>query len=249
MASGTTKRSMMNRLGIPFSFSDLFSPENRKATIILLLTPFLLTTFKYYGSVSFFLNEIAPGLVLEDPARIASYYAFAASLILLGAIPLLIVLFVFKEPLSSYGIQLGDWRYSVKSVLLLAPIMIALTYPSSKMTPFMAEYPLYKDAGSSGAMFMTHAVTYLLFYVGWEFYFRGFMQFGLQKRFGLWMAILIQTLASCLLHIGKPDGEIYGSILGGILWGVIVARSGSLLAALIIHWLLGVSLDAFIVYF
>ncbi len=74
------------------------------------------------------------------------------------------------------------------------------------------------------------------------------MQFGLRRRLGDWNAILIQTLASCLLHIGKPDKEIFSSILGGIVWGMVVFRTRSLLPALLLHWLLSTSLDAFIIY-
>jgi membrane protease YdiL (CAAX protease family) len=69
---------------------------------------------------------------------------------------------------------------------------------------------------------MAYSLFYLLYYLGWEFFFRGYMQFGLRRRLGDWNAILIQTLASCLLHIGKPDTEIFSSILGGIVWGMVV---------------------------
>jgi membrane protease YdiL (CAAX protease family) len=74
------------------------------------------------------------------------------------------------------------------------------------------------------------------------------MQSGLKERLGDANAILVQTLASCLLHIGKPDAEVYSSILGGIVWGMVVFRARSLLPVLLLHWLLGISLDAFIIY-
>ena len=61
-------------------------------------------------------------------------------------------------------------------------------------------------------------------------------------------AILVQTLASCLIHIGKPAGEIYGAIVAGLLWGFIVFRARSLWAVLLMHWALGVSLDFFICF-
>ncbi len=77
---------------------------------------------------------------------------------------------------------------------------------------------------------------------------RGFIQFGLRESFGDWNAILIQTTISALFHIGKPDGEILSSILGGLIWGIVVFRSRSLLYVLAVHWLLGVSLDFFICF-
>jgi membrane protease YdiL (CAAX protease family) len=98
-------------------------------------------------------------------------------------------------------------------------------------------------------MFSVHAFSYLVFYLGWEFFFRGYMQSGLEGAFGGWNAILAQTLASCLLHSGKPLGEIYASILGGVVLGIIAWRSRSLLFVILLHWLLGASLDVFISYF
>jgi membrane protease YdiL (CAAX protease family) len=156
--------------------------------------------------------------------------------------------FIFHESLSHYGVRLGDWQYGAKAFLILAPIMMALTYPSSQMESFVAEYPLYKEAGASLPIFILYSLVYLVYYLGWEFFFRSYMQFGLRGRLGDANAILVQTLASCLLHIGKPGAEIYSSIVGGIMWGMVVFRARSLLPVLLLHWLLGISLDAFIMY-
>ena len=155
---------------------------------------------------------------------------------------------VFKESLADYGVQRGDTGFSLKALLVLLPVMVALTYPNARVPEFMAEYPFDRGAGSSSAAFISHAGTYLLYYMGWEFFFRGFMQFGLRGALGDWNAILVQTLASCLIHIGKPAGEIYGAIVAGLLWGFIVFRARSLWAVLVMHWALGVSLDFFICF-
>jgi len=229
--------------------SGLFSKENRKPTIILLSAPVILTTFRYYGTKDFYLNHLAPVFSLLGNRELASaLYTFSSSLILLGLLPALAVKFIFHESLSHYGFRMGDWKFGAKAFLILGPVMMALTYPSSRMESFVAEYPLYKGAGVSPPIFIVYSLLYLVYYLGWEFFFRGYMQFGLKGRLGDANAILVQTLASCLLHIGKPDAEIYSSILGGIVWGMVVFRAGSLLPALLLHWLLGISLDAFIIY-
>lgn len=231
------------------SLSGLFSGENKKTTIILLLTPLLLTTFKYYGSKQFYVQQLSSSIVLfPNIEQTGSLYAFFSSFVLLGIIPLLIVKFFFRESLASYGLQLGDWKFGMKAVLILAPVMILASFPSSKMPDFIAEYPLNKTAGGSGEQFLLHAFSYLFFYLGWEFFFRGFMQFGLRGALGDWNSILVQTALSCILHIGKPSGEIYSSIIGALAWGIVVFRTRSLVYAILIHWLLGVSLDFFICF-
>jgi membrane protease YdiL (CAAX protease family) len=239
----------VNQINFLIWMSGLFGRENRKPTIILLSAPVILTTFRYYGTKDFYLNHLAPVFFFFGNGELTSaLYTFSSSLILLGLLPALTVKFIFHESLSHYGVRLGDWKFGAKAFLILAPVMMALTYPSSRMESFVAEYPLYKGAGVSPPIFIIYSLLYLIYYLGWEFFFRGYMQFGLKGRLGDANAILVQTLASCLLHIGKPDAEIYSSIVGGIVWGMVVFRAWSLLPALLLHWLLGVSLDAFIIY-
>lgn len=232
--------------GLPF-FEDAWAPGNRKATIILLLAPWLLITFKYAGAPEVFAERIAP-LLRATALRswMTEAYVFGAAVLFLGIIPLLVVKGVFRESLGSYGVALGDWRYGLKWFLVLAPVFVVSSYLASKEPAFIREYPIDKGVCLTLPSFGSHALRYLCFYLSWEFFFRGFMQSGLEGRFGTGYAILMQTLASALVHIGKPPGEIYGSILAGLAWGVIVAKSRSLLAVVLMHWLLGVSLDFFL---
>jgi len=97
-------------------------------------------------------------------------------------------------------------------------------------------------------MFAIHAATYLLFYLGWEFHFRGFLQMGIRDKLGDVNALLVQVLASGLLHIGRPATESFASLAAGIFWGILAIRTRSLLSGLSQHYVLGVSLDWFLCY-
>ncbi len=239
----------MNRFNASVSLKGVLAAGNRKPTLILLLAPLLLTTFRCYGGGNFYLEKLAPSLnLLRDPREAAAYFYFLASFLLLGVVPLLVVRFVFREPIASYGLQLGDWRFGLRAVALLAPLAMLASIGGSRMPQFAAEYPIYRGAGASAGAFLAYSLAYLTFYAGWEILFRGFMQFGLRTAFGDWNAILVQTAVSCLAHIGKPDGEIFGSILAGVIWGIVAFRSRSILYVLILHWLLGVSLDWLILF-
>ena len=237
----------MNRFEHSLSLSGLLSGENKKPTIILLLAPIILTTWKYYGTKSFYLSHLSNTILLfNNAAMTAEWYTYLSSFLLLGILSLLVIKFVFRESLSSYGLGIGNWKFWIPASLVLGVIMVALSYPSSKDPQFIAEYPLYKGAGASFSTFLLHSFAYFLFYFGWEVFFRGFMQFGLAERFGAWGAILVQVSLSCIVHIGKPDSEIYSSILGALVWGILVFRSRSIWPALMTHWVLGISLDYFI---
>jgi membrane protease YdiL (CAAX protease family) len=237
----------MKRFERSLFLSGLFSGENLRPTLILLWAPLVLTTLRYYGTKGFYLQHLASHVTIAGNAALtAELYAYASSFLLLGVVSLLAIKFLFKQSFREYGLTLGDWRFSLRALLVLVPVMAAVTYPCAKDPQFLAEYPLYKGAGASATAFAWHAVAYLFFYVGWEIFFRGFMQFGLRGKFGDWYAILIQTALSCLVHIGKPDGEIYSAILGALVWGVVAFRSRSILVPILTHWVLGVALDWYI---
>ncbi len=239
---------MIGQFDTSISPKGLLSGDHRKPTIILILASLIITTWKYYGSQSFYLSDLQQYVVIAgDPGLTSEIYVFGAAFLLMGLLPVAVIRLVFRESLRDYGFQLGDWRFGWKAFAVMAPVMVLSTIPSASMPDFMQEYPIYKGAGESGAAFASHAVRYLFFYIGWETLFRGFMQFGL-RSLGDWNAILIQTAISCIAHIGKPSGEIYSSIIGALVWGIVVFRSRSLLYVLLVHWLLGVSLDWFILY-
>jgi len=226
-----------------------FQGEQFKPTVILLSSSLLMLAWKYFGSPDFYREQISSWLRLDvDPSAAAAIYSFVLCFLLLGVVPVLIVKLLFRERLADYGVQLGDRTRTLRTFLMLAPVFVLVAYLSSRDASVLTEYPVNKSAGSSPGMFGLHAFTYALFYLGWEFHFRGFLQFGLRGRLGLVNAILIQVMASGLLHIGKPTVETFASLGGGILWGVIAYRTQSLLSGLLQHFLLGIALDYFICY-
>ncbi len=229
--------------------ADAFRGERFKPTVILLSSMVLMVTWKYLGAPGFFLERFPASTPLwDEPTAAAAIYSFVACLVLLGVVPALIVKGVFRERLADYGVQLGDGAFGMKAFLLLAPAFLLVAYLSIDDPGLVAEYPINKGACGSQARFGFHTLTFLLFYVGWEFHFRGYLQFGLAGSMGKYNAVLVQVLASCLLHIGKPGSEIYGSILGGLLWGVLAFRTRSVLSGLLQHALMGLAVDWFVCF-
>jgi len=236
----------MNQPDAPHPVVAAFRGEQVKPTVILLSSTSLMLAWKYFGSPEFYRAHFSLWPISgADPDAAAAIYSFGLCFLLLGIVPVLIVKRLFRESLADYGVQLGNRARTVRTFLMLAPVFVLIAYLSSRDVSVLTEYPVNKIAGK---MFGLHACTYALFYLGWEFHFRGFLQFGLQGRTGLVNAILIQVMASSLLHIGKPPLETFAAIGGGILWGVIAYRTRSLLSGLLQHLLLGIALDYFICY-
>ncbi len=235
---------------VPFSRPLLAAFQGRqlKPTVILLVSSVTLITWKYFASPQY-LEQLARRCGgFADPQAAGAIGSFAGALLLLGLLPALIVKLVFREKLADYGVRLGDRTRTVRSFLICAPILLLIAYLSAGNASLGIEYPVNHNhlVRDSGWGFALHALTYLLFYLGWEFQFRGFMQHGLEDSMGATNAILVQVLASVLLHIGKPISEVYAAIVGGLLWGLLAYRTRSLLSGMLQHFLLGIALDWFI---
>jgi len=225
-------------------FENLIKKEDLKPTIIFLSSAILLTIHRYFGSMEFLESVYSSATGFEQ-----SVFMFATAFLLMGLIPSILIIHVFREPFSDFGITLGDWKFGLVATMFLFPLIaVLMLFPASQTSEMIAFYPLDKSAGDSVLNFLRYQVLRgLLFYTAWEFFFRGFMLFGLRRIVGSWLAICIQTIPSCLWHIGMPSGEIFASIAGGILFGVIAIRTGSIIWPLLIHFLIGVALDLFIV--
>jgi uncharacterized protein len=236
------------------SLTGLFAPlwsafqgRQLKPTVILAVSTLTLITWKYGASPQYYLDHLSDQFVwFSDPVAAAAVYHFLGTLLLMGLVPVLVVKLVFRENLADYGVRLGNRKRTVLSFLIWGPIFALIAYISSGNPSLWQEYPINRHAGASTQVFLLHALTYLLFYVGWEFQFRGFMQHGLQESLGMTNALLVQVLASVLAHIGKPASETFAAILGGLLWGILAYRTRSLLSGFLQHSLLGILLDWFI---
>jgi membrane protease YdiL (CAAX protease family) len=235
---------MLNRLFDVLNPKTLYSQEQLKPTTILLLSALLPALHRYFGSMSFarltfpFMSELE-----------AATFMFTAAFVLMGLLPLAMVRFVFREPLRSYGLCLGDWRRALPATMILFVVIAGVfIYPASKMPDMRAVFPFDKNAGESVVAFLRFELLRgLFFYSAWEFFFRGFVLFGLRKHLGDWIAICIQTIPSCLWHIGMPSGETFSSVVAGVMFGILAIRSRSIIYVFVLHYMIGIILDLFIV--
>lgn len=223
---------------------DLFRGADRKPAIILFSSTALMVLWRCFGSVEFFVAQFGDLVSLHgSPEAAGAVYSFLACFVLLGLVPLLIVKLIFRERLVDYGVTLGNRKRTLRNILFFVPVFIVGGYISANTPSVRAAYPINPAAAS---MPVIHVLTYLAFYLGWEFHFRGFLQMGLRGRLGDASALWVQVLASTILHIGKPNEELIAAIFAGIFWGVLVYRTRSILAGLSQHYALGISLDWFI---
>lgn len=148
--------------------------------------------------------------------------------ILYFAVPMVFIMFVFRENPKDYGFQFGDWKaglvITVGSLAILLPVLWLLVHGDANMqkyydTPLNMPLPLY---------------TFLEIF-GWEFIFRGWLTFGYARKFGA-DALWIQAVPFALMHLSKPEVETLSTIFGGFVFGWVAYRTKSFIYPFLIHW-------------
>jgi membrane protease YdiL (CAAX protease family) len=165
-------------------------------------------------------------------------------------IPGLIIFLLSPDPLlflKEAGVALGNWRRGLAVVAVGAPLAVLSGFIGSHDAELSRFYPFSKGACRSPQSFIAFEAAYLfLYYVAWEFLYRGILFFPLIPAIGLVPALSLQTIISTLHHAGHPQSEILASLAGGFVFGLVAYFTGSILYPIFLHALTGISTDAFI---
>lgn len=187
----------------------------------------------------------SPGPTLAGAPRdlATSAAAIGWSLVLLLALPLAALWRVHGIPPWLRG-GWGDVRFG-GSVTLALGIVLALGMGIATRSPeLQATYPWAGEwPGASALHLLAWAGAYALYYVAYEFFYRGFLLRTAEAAWGTAAAIWLQTIASTLVHLGKPLPETMGAIAFGLVLGALAVRSRSLAWPILLHLILGLATD------
>jgi membrane protease YdiL (CAAX protease family) len=177
---------------------------------------------------------------------------FAAFFVLFFAVPMLIVAVAAASPrnfLASVGLAAGRAGTGLVFIAIAVPVALLAAVIGSRDPVIRAQYPFSKEACLDLKRFVRYEIAYLcLYYLPWEFLFRGILFFPLIPAVGLVPALVLQTIISTVYHLGHPDTEIYAAAAGGFIFGLIAYATGSFLYTVIIHALFGIALDSVLCY-
>jgi len=177
---------------------------------------------------------------------------FALFFALFFAVPVLTVFVGSAEPgrfLASCGFTLGRAGKGLLFMGLSVPVALLSAFIGSRDPVMQAQYPFSKQACESPARFVRYEVAYIaLYYLPWEFLYRGILFFPLIPAVGLVPALAIQTLISTLHHFGHPPSEIFAALAAGFIFGLIAYATDSFLYTVFIHALVGVANDTFLYF-
>jgi membrane protease YdiL (CAAX protease family) len=177
----------------------------------------------------------------------ATLLYFAFFFLLLFALPLSVLLLADRAApdfLAGIGLRIGNWRLGLLLVAAALPLAWLGSLVGGRDRRLSEFYPMARSACRGGKRLALYESAYFfLYYLPWEFVFRGLLFFPLVATVGLLPALAVQTMLSTLYHIGHPDSEIAASLAAGFLFGLIAFHTRSILYTTAIHGLFGMATD------
>jgi membrane protease YdiL (CAAX protease family) len=196
-----------------FEFLGLRLP--RRATVVITVVV-LAVIFDY--SRTFFPREL---IAFDRNPGMQRLQAFDR-LALFVAVPLLVVLLGFRDRPSRYGLRLGDWRWGFGLALvgcaLMTPIALAVAGAGDFHDYYAPSWSSLPDVLATNWIDLFSA----------EFLFRGFLMFTLVRAIGP-IGVLVATLPFVFSHLTKPELELFSTLAGGMAYGWLTWRTGSIL--------------------
>jgi membrane protease YdiL (CAAX protease family) len=159
-------------------------------------------------------------------------------LILLSFI-LFIIWKIFYSKETFFGLTVKNFNWKPYLIMLL--IMVPLIAAASTQPDFLCMYPKLKDVdtalyGVKNKWFyhLLHELSYGSDFISVELFFRGFLILAFVKIVGK-DAILPMACFYCTIHFGKPLGECISSYFGGMILGIVVYNTRSIIGGLMVH--------------
>lgn len=212
------------------------------------------------------------------PGDLPGYWArFILSFSLLGIAPAILAA-VFREKPASLGLNFKTRALRSPLFWLSVPIAACVGAIGALSPDLGSFYPYSRDLidrtreAGIGPLLGHYAAYFFLYYVPWEFLFRGFLLFPFaleaERAFAsagagtpaegaaaatggaaplIAALVLFQTIPSAMLHVGHPISELAGAVVAGIIFGILAWKTRSILPGLILHAAIGFGTDGLIV--
>jgi membrane protease YdiL (CAAX protease family) len=228
-----------------FEIKNVYLSLNKNILIILISFPILQTISWYYSSRKFFEENIYPVWFRGD--ELADLYEFLywffCDTFLYLILTTIIIKFVLKEKISDYGFKFGDKKGFIYALVFFL-FMIPILWIVSSMPEFTEKYPHLPLTKANFKIFFIYEIGMLIYLFAWEFVFRGYLLFGLFKKFNYY-AIFIQMIPFVILHNGKPALETFSAIFGGIILGYLAIKTSSFFYGFLLHFGIMFIIDLF----
>ena len=228
---------------------------DRTAFIVLVAGTMLLYVFHYWGRPAFYVSSglvdwfaANVGGVLGDHPGVGAYlYWGLTSVLVRTVVPVGVIVWLVGDSPRDWGFRIRGTLKHFPAYGLMYVVMFPVLFWVSSFDSFQNYYPFYERAGEGGTAFWLYELGYGFQFVGIEAFFRGFLTFGLARRFGL-LGIAMMTVPYTMIHFGKPAPEAFAAIIAGLALGYLALRSKSFVPGIFLHVGVALTMDALVLW-
>lgn len=212
--------------------------ERRKDFKPMLLTLLILTLFAFALRSAFQLHYNWVANTFQE----WTYAIRMTNGIILGPIMCLIPIIWWlavdrKSEQRLYGLKLSGVDYKTYAWMLL--LMVPLIAAASTQKDFVQYYPkaarlFNENHPMTLPKLLAYELVYGIDFVYVEFFFRGFLVIAFSRFLGP-VSIPFAALMYCTIHFGKPLGETISSWFGGMLLGILIYETRSIMGGILVH--------------
>ena len=172
---------------------------------------------------------------------------FWLSFLLFAIFPAASAAYLLKESLKNFGITIGERKTGIIFSVAVVIVFIFANYYLLFHTKYGGQLSIARGIiGSFTAFLLFEIFISLPLHFFWDFFFRGFLQLGLEKKLGIFSLLLAAILQALLF--GRSGWIIFLLILfSSLAAGLIARQSRSILYSAISLWLISMSLDIMII--
>jgi len=215
------------------------------ADLLVIASVLVLLAFYYVGRADAIgVSSATRSWVAMTLRAVPGWAHFLGAALLLGVLPVVAARSLTGLSLRALGLGPGNVRAGLLLLAAGTPLAILAGAIGSASPAMRAVYPLFPAAAGGG--FAGYAMVQFLYFGAWEVLFRGVLLFGLRPALGGTTANVLQTALSVTAHFGRAINETASALPAGLVFGWLDLRLGSIWYVAILHWIVGVSMDWFI---
>ena len=140
-----------------------------------------------------------------------------------------------------YGMSFAMDGESALIVLVLGAAIVLLNLFRAGKPANLVTYPQIRVPKWDWKLLLGSSFGWVVYLLGYELMFRGFLLYGCIETMGVWPAIAINASIYSFAHFFKGIGETIGAIPFGIIICVITLYTGNFMTAFIVHCFLAIS--------
>ena len=166
-------------------------------------------------------------------------------LLFLGLVSALIILLLPDTSMKEYGLTFKFLTAPPWWSWLLVPLILIMGYFAAQKPGNLKLYPQIRALQWTRGIILISSVSWVLFLIGYEFLFRGFVLHASLELMGPVPAIALNCAIYAFAHFYKGPGEAFGAIPVGILLCYLTLITGNIWCAVVLHSVMALSNEWF----